>query len=57
MPDFKSSGHAQWFLAAYGPIVHQFRPRRHRFSASAYRQEMWHGFDTWQELTTVTTAA
>jgi putative transposase len=54
---FKSPGHAQRFLSAYGPIAQHFRPRRHRFSASAYRQEMQRRFDTWQELTTLPTAA
>jgi putative transposase len=50
MQGFKSPGQAQRFLAAYGPITQHFRPRRHRFSASAYRQEMRHRFDTWQDL-------
>ena len=40
MQGFKSPGHAQRFLSAYGPIAQHFRPRRHRFSAPAYRQEM-----------------
>ena len=40
MQRFKSAGHAQRFLAAYGPIAEHFRPRRHRFSAPEYRQEM-----------------
>ena len=57
MQGFKSAGHAQRFLAAYGPITQHFRPRRHRLSASAYRQEMQRRFDTWQELTTLPTAA
>jgi putative transposase len=57
MQGFKSPGHAQRFLAAYGPIAQHFRPRRHRLSASANRQEMRHRFDTWQELTTLLTAA
>jgi putative transposase len=57
MQGFKSPGHAQRFLAAYGPIAQHFRPRRHRLSASAYRHEMRHRFDTWQELTTLRTAA
>jgi putative transposase len=47
---FKSPGHAQRFLSAYGPMAQHFHPRRHRVSASNYRQEM--RFDTWQELTT-----
>jgi len=38
MQGFKSAGHAQRFLAAYGPIAQHFRPRRHRFSAPEYRR-------------------
>src|SRR3712207_1489510 len=38
MQRFKSPGHAQRFLAAYGPICSHFRPRRHRPTATAYRQ-------------------
>jgi putative transposase len=40
MQGFKSPGHAQRFLAAYGLIAQHFRPRRHRLSASEYRQTM-----------------
>ena len=57
MQGYKSPGHAQRFLSAYGPIAEHFRPRRHRMSASDYRQEMRHRFDTWQALTTFPTAA
>ena len=57
MQGFKSPGHAQRFLSAYGPLVQHFRPRRHQLSASAYRQEMQHRFDTWQDLTNLPTAA
>jgi putative transposase len=32
MQGFTSPGHAQRFLAAYGPIAQHFRPRRHRMS-------------------------
>src|ERR671915_1745414 len=53
MQRFKSPGHAQRFLSAYGPIAQHFRPHRHRLSASDYRQEMRHRFDTWQKLTTL----
>jgi putative transposase len=53
---FTSAGQAQRFLAAYGLIAQHFRPRRHRWSASAYRQEMRHRFATWQDLTTLPTA-
>src|SRR5919198_3214707 len=40
MQGFKTSGQAQRFLSAYGPIAQHFRPRRHRFSAPAYRHEL-----------------
>src|SRR6266478_9867636 len=50
MQRFKSPGQAQRFLAAYGPIVQHFRPRRHRFSAPAYRQEMKSRFQLWREI-------
>jgi putative transposase len=51
MQQFKSAGHAQRFLAAYDPIASHFRPRRHRFSARAYREEMRLRFQTWEEIT------
>jgi len=38
MRRFKDPGHAQRFLAAYGPIVGHFRPRRHRLTAATYRE-------------------
>ena len=57
MQGFKSPGHAQRFLAAYGPIAQHFRPRRHRLSASAYRQEMGHRFASWAEITGTERAA
>jgi putative transposase len=34
MRRFKDPGHAQRFLAAYGPIAAPFRPRRHRLTAA-----------------------
>jgi putative transposase len=57
MQGFKSAGQAPRVLAAYGLIAQHVRPRRHRLSASAYRQEMRHRFDTWQDLTKLSTAA
>ena len=51
MQRFKSAGHAQRFLSASGPIAQHFRPRRHRYHASAYRQEMKNRFQVWQEIT------
>jgi putative transposase len=57
MQGFKSAGHAQRFLAAYGPIAQHFRPRRHRFSAPAYRQAMQQRCQVWEEITGVEMAA
>jgi putative transposase len=37
MQGFKCPGHAQRYLSAYGLMVQHIRPRRHSFSASAYR--------------------
>jgi putative transposase len=51
MQGFKSPGHAQRVLAAYGPLAQHFRPRRHRLSAQASRQEMVQRFQSWQEVT------
>jgi putative transposase len=51
MQRFKSAGHAQRFLAAYGPITQHFRPRRHRLSAPAHHQEMRQRFHTQREIT------
>src|SRR5687768_15714997 len=42
MQAFKSPGQAYRFLAKYGPMAWHFRPRCHRFTAQAYRQEMVH---------------
>ncbi len=47
---FKSPGHAQRFLAAYGPIASHFRPRRHRLTA-AYRETRAERFATWRVIT------
>jgi putative transposase len=51
MQGFKSPGHAQRFLAAYGLIGQHFRPRRHRLSAPEYRQEMRKRCQVWEEIT------
>ena len=57
MQGFKSAGHAQRFLAAYGPIAQHFRPRRHRFSAPEYRQQIRKRFQVWEEITGMRIAA
>ena len=51
MRRFKSPGHAQRFLAAYGPIASHFRPRRHRLTADAYRETRTERFATWRAVT------
>ncbi len=51
MRRFKSPGHAQRFLAAYGPIASHFRPRRHRLTAEAYRATRTQRFATWRAVT------
>ncbi len=57
MRRFKSPGHAQRFLAAYGPIIGHFRPRRHRLTAAAYRETRTARFATWRAVTGVAAAA
>jgi len=57
MQRFKSPGPAQRFLSACGPILQHFRPRRHRFSASVYRQEMESRFHIWQNISATRLAA
>jgi putative transposase len=57
MPRFKSPGHAQRFLSAYGPIASHFRPRRHLLPAPLYHQEMRQRFQAWQEMTGTPLAA
>jgi len=57
MRRFKSPGHAQRFLAAYGPIAGHFRPRRHRLTAAAYRRTRAERFQTWHEVTGTTVVA
>jgi putative transposase len=52
MQRFKSPGHAQRFLSAYGSIAQHFRPCRHRLSAAAYRQELRQRFQIWRVVTT-----
>ncbi len=51
MRRFKSPGHAQRFLAAYGPIAGHCRPRRHRLTAAAYRETRAARFATWRAVT------
>src|SRR2546425_6597748 len=57
MQGFKSPGHAQRFLSAYGLIAQHVRPRRHLLPAAAYRDEMKHRFESWAEITGTKRAA
>ena len=57
MRRFKSPGHAQRFLSAFGPISDHFRPKRHRLNASVYRALMQDRFQVWNEVTGGKTAA
>jgi putative transposase len=57
MQGFKSPGHAQRFLSVYGPIAQHFRPRRHRLSASVYREEMRQRCESWAQITGTERAA
>jgi putative transposase len=57
MQRFKSPGHAQRFLSAYGSITQHFRPRRHLLSALEYRQEIRKRFESWAEVTGTERAA
>jgi putative transposase len=50
MQGFKSPGHAQRFLSAYGPIAQHFRPLRNLLSAAIYRQEMRQRFASWAKI-------
>ncbi len=51
MRRFKSPGHAQRFLAAFGPIREHFCPRRHRLPAEEYRRERARRLQVWNEVT------
>ena len=57
MRRFKSAGHAQRFLSAFGLISSHFRPRRHLLRAAHYRAEMQMRFTTWAEVSCVQIAA
>lgn len=48
---FKSAGHAQRFLSAFGPICSRFQPRRHRLRARDHRATLQNRFQVWSEVT------
>jgi len=49
MRRFKSAGHAQRFLSAFGIITSHFRVGRHLYCASGYRTVMKSRFGLWEE--------
>ncbi len=57
MRRFKSPGHAQRFLSAFGPIREHFCPRRHRLKAEEYRRERACRFQVWSEVASLQIAA
>jgi putative transposase len=57
MRRFKSAGHAQRFLAAYGPIASHFRPRRHQLRARNDREAMIQRVQSWRAITGTSVAA
>lgn len=57
MRRFKSAGHAQRFLSAFGIISSHFRPGRHLYSAGGYREVMKLRFAAWAEVSCVQVAA
>jgi putative transposase len=57
MQRFKSPGHAQQFLSAFGPIREHFCPRRHRLKAADYRGERARRFQVWNEVVGLPAAA
>jgi len=57
MRRFKSAGHAQRFLSAFGIISSHFRVRRHLLTVALYRAEMGLRFATWSEVSCVQMAA
>ncbi|MFE2094718.1 DDE-type integrase/transposase/recombinase, partial [Streptomyces sp. NPDC059460] len=57
MKNFRSTGAAQKFLAAFSRISTLFRPRRHLTTASDYRAEMTERFCLWKTVTGATAHA
>jgi putative transposase len=51
MRRFKSAGHAQRFLSAFGIITSHFRVGRHLYRANAYRAVMKSRFAEWEQAT------
>jgi putative transposase len=50
MRRFKSAGHAQRFLSAFGIINSHFRVGRHLYKANGFREVLKSRFAVWQEV-------
>jgi len=50
MRRFKSSGHAQRFLSAFGIIASHFRVGRHLYRAADYHEVMKLRFAAWEQV-------
>ena len=48
---FKSAEHAQRFLVPFSAVSNHFRPRRHRLTASSYRQFRTQAHTAWLDVT------
>jgi len=57
MRRFKSAGHAQRFLSAFGQISSHFRVGRHLYSANGYREVMRARFVVWENVICLPIAA
>src|SRR5260370_1127969 len=57
MRRFKSAGHAQRFLSAFGIIMSHFRLSRHLCTANVYREMMTRRFVAWKEVVVTQAAA
>jgi putative transposase len=57
MRGFKSVGHAQRFLSAFGLISSHFRVGRHLYTSISYRAVMKTRFAVWEDVTSVTVRA
>src|SRR6266850_5883205 len=57
MRRFKSAGHAQRFLSAFGLISSHFRVGRHLYSANGYREVMRARFVVWEDVICLPIAA
>jgi putative transposase len=50
MRKFKSAGHAQRFLSAFGVVTSHFRPGRHLCTVRVYKQIMKQRVAVWKRV-------